>query len=54
MSQTVENNLRGYLKSDDDLWMILGEEVDGWQDIASLGRELESVAVAEICKCLTV
>jgi len=34
--------------------MISGEEVYGWEEIDALANVLESVVVAEICKCLVV
>jgi len=47
MPHTVERILRVYLA--DTVWMISGEEVDGWEDIDALAHVLESVVVAEIC-----
>ena len=55
MPHTIERILRGYLSDDtDDMWMIPGEEVDGWEEIDALANALESVIVAEICTCRTI
>jgi hypothetical protein len=51
MPHTVERILRGYLSSDtDEMWMISGEEVYGWEEIDALAHVLQSVVVAEICR----